>query len=114
MPVIDIHSRIRDYQVHIGPAGDYLQDLLALENKAFLVDNNVWQYHSAGILNGLPPAEMLLLPASEERKTLEGAQELFDYMLARSAKRNMTLITIGGGILQDARFYPYSGPPHLG
>ena len=42
-----------------------------------------------------------MLPVREERKTLETVQELYGHFLGRSAKRNMTLISIGGGILQD-------------
>ena len=99
--MINIHSRLRDYSVHIGPVGDFLKELLSLEHKLFLVDENVWQYHSGGILNELPPAETVILPALEERKTLAGAQEVYDHILGKSAKRNLTLITIGGGILQD-------------
>ncbi len=101
MSIINIHSILRDYQVHIGPVTDFLNGLLSLEHKVFLVDENVWQHHSHGILSGLPPTETAVFPALEERKTLEGAQEIYDGILGKSAKRNLTLITIGGGILQD-------------
>jgi 3-dehydroquinate synthase len=75
--------------------------LQSLEHKIFLVDENVWRYHHEGLLNQLPLKETVILPALEERKTLEGVQEIYEHILDRSAKRNMTLITIGGGILQD-------------
>ena len=101
MPVINIHSILRDYRVNIGPAGDFLEELLSLEHKTFLVDENLWRHHSQGILRGLTPAETTILPALEERKTLEGVKEIYDGILGRSAKRNLTLVTIGGGILQD-------------
>jgi len=101
LSIIDIHSILRDYQVHIGPVGDFLKELLSLEHKIFLIDENAWRYHSKGILKELPQTERVILPALEEGKTLEGAQEIYDCILGRSAKRNMTLITIGGGILQD-------------
>jgi 3-dehydroquinate synthase len=101
LSVISIHSSLRDYTVHIGPAGDFLKESLSQEHKIFLIDENVWQYHRHGILNKLPLRETVILPALEERKTLEGVQEIYEHILDRSAKRNMTLITIGGGILQD-------------
>ena len=101
LSIINIHSILRDYTIHIGPVGDFLNQMLSLEHKVFLVDENVWQYHFNGVLNGLPQTEIVILPALEERKTLEGAQEVYEHILSRSAKRNMTLITIGGGILQD-------------
>jgi 3-dehydroquinate synthase len=101
LSIINIHSSLRDYMIHIGSVNDFLKELLSLEHKIFLVDENAWQYHSHGILNELPSTEIVILPALEERKTLAGAQEIYEYVLSRSAKRNMTLITIGGGILQD-------------
>jgi 3-dehydroquinate synthase len=101
LSIINIHSSLRDYPVHIDSVGDFLKELMSLEHRVFLVDENVWQYHSHGVLKELPQTEIIVLPALEERKTLEGVQEIYEYILGKSAKRNMTLITIGGGILQD-------------
>jgi 3-dehydroquinate synthase len=101
LSIISIHSSLRDYQLQIGPVRDFLKEMLSLEHKTFLVDENVWQHHSGGILCDLPPEELVILPSLEERKTLEGVKEIYEYLIGKSAKRNMTLITIGGGILQD-------------
>jgi 3-dehydroquinate synthase len=101
LSVINIHSRLRDYPIHIGSAGDFLKELLSLEHKIFLVDENVWRFHFNGILSELPATEIVILHALEGLKTLEGVQEIYENLLGRSAKRNMTLVTIGGGILQD-------------
>jgi 3-dehydroquinate synthase len=101
MPVINIKSSLRDYEVHIGPAHDFLEHLVNLDHKCFVVDENVWRHYADGILSTLPRSETISFPAQEERKTLEGVQEIYEHLLGRSAKRNLTLITIGGGILQD-------------
>ena len=45
--------------------------------------------------------ETIVLPISEERKNLDTVQELYDQLITRPAKRNLTLISFGGGILQD-------------
>jgi 3-dehydroquinate synthase len=101
LSLISVHSSLRDYAVHIGAAGDFLQELVSLEHKVFLVDENVWRYHFNGLLSQLTPSEVVILPSREERKTLEGVQEIYERLLDMSARRNMALITIGGGILQD-------------
>lgn len=101
VPVIKVKSRLRDYEVHIGPAHDFIKYLDSLEHKSFVVDENVWRCYADGILATLPRSETITFPAQEERKTLEGVQEIYEHLLGRSAKRNLTLITIGGGILQD-------------
>ena len=85
----------------MGPAHDFVTDLAALEHKAFVVDENVWRYYADGILRPLPRSETIAFQALEDRKTLQGVQEIYDWLLERSARRNLTLITIGGGILQD-------------
>jgi 3-dehydroquinate synthase len=96
-----VKSNLRDYEVHIGPADDFVMQLANSDHKFFVVDENVWHYYSDGILSTLPRSETITFPALEERKTLEGVQEIYERLLERSAKRNLTLVTIGGGILQD-------------
>ena len=41
------------------------------------------------------------MPVTEEKKNIAMVQELYDRLIEKSAKRNMTLISIGGGIVQD-------------
>ena len=101
MPVIKVKSNLRNYEVHIGPAQDFVKHLADLEHKFFVVDENVWHYYADRILSMLPRSATITFAALEERKTLEGVQEIYEHLLERSAKRNLTLITIGGGILQD-------------
>ena len=101
MPVIKIKSNLRDYEAHIGPVYDFVKYLVGLEHKAFVVDENVWRYYAGNILSTLPEIETIIFPAMEQQKTLEGVQQIYEHLLKRSAKRNLTLITIGGGILQD-------------
>ena len=99
--VIDVESNIKNYSATIGPIHDYLDELIGLEHKAFIIDENFYCIYKDTILKKIPPEMMMIFPALEERKTLEGAQEIYDFLLHNSAKRNLTLITIGGGILQD-------------
>jgi len=101
MPVIKIKSKLRDYEVRTGAANEFVTSLVNLENKAFVIDENVWHLYADSILCTLPKSETLVFPALEEKKTLEGVQEIYEFLLKRSAKRNLTLVTIGGGILQD-------------
>jgi len=101
VPVIKVKSSLRDYEVHIGPAQDFVRHLADSEHRFFVVDESVWHYYADSLLSTLPRSETATFAALEERKTLEGVQEIYQHLLERSAKRNLTLITIGGGILQD-------------
>ncbi|MCU0641431.1 MAG: 3-dehydroquinate synthase [Candidatus Margulisbacteria bacterium] len=99
MPVagFTIHSRFRDYPVEFSAAGG----LSAAPGEVCVVDANVWRLHSTGLLAGLPADAVISFPVSEERKTLAGAQELYDRLIERAPKKNTALLVIGGGILQD-------------
>jgi 3-dehydroquinate synthase len=101
VPVIKVKSNLRDYEVHIGPAQDFVDHLANLQHKFFVVDENVWHLYADHILSTLPRSETITFAALEERKTLDSVQEIYKHLLERSAKRNLTLITIGGGIIQD-------------
>jgi 3-dehydroquinate synthase len=99
--VIKVRSSLRDYEVHVGAARDFIEHLVNLPHKCFVVDENVWRRYSDDVLSVLPRSETISFPAQEERKNLDGVQEIYEQLLGKSAKRNLTLITIGGGILQD-------------
>lgn len=96
-----IQSNIRDYDVHIVETAGFLRDLESIPQRCYVVDSNVWRLYADGCLREIASADVIVLPISEERKCLETVQELYDRLISRSAKRNMTMVSIGGGILQD-------------
>ncbi len=101
MHVITLKSNLRDYQVAFPEDAGFLKDLAAKRDIVFVVDSNVWQIHKETCLNVLPQSDTVVFPVSEERKNLGSVEELYDRIMDRAAKKNMTLISIGGGILQD-------------
>lgn len=98
---IEMHSNVRDYRVNFVDDTDFLSDYLALPDCAFILDENVWACHGDGCLSALKEEDIILLPISEERKRLESVLELYDRIMERDAKRNMTVVSVGGGITQD-------------
>ena len=101
MPVISIHSNVRDYTVTFQPDGGFIRAFSRFPQRLFVIDENVWRRHRHGFLGEIPETERLLFTAHEERKNLDSVMELYDHLMERSAKKNMTLISIGGGIVQD-------------
>ena len=101
MYVIDVISNIKNYSATIAPINDFINELLNLEHKAFVIDENVYRIYKNTILKDIPTEISVIFPALEEQKTLNGVQEIYDFLLNSYAKKNLTLITIGGGILQD-------------
>jgi 3-dehydroquinate synthase len=96
-----VPSRIRDYEVRFEENPDFVATFVAQSHTCFAIDENVWRLYRATLLKNLPDAETIVVPISEQRKSLETVRWLYEQLLHRPAKRNLTLVAFGGGILQD-------------
>lgn len=101
MQVIDIESSIRNYALHICESLTFLRDLENIAERFYIIDSNVWNIYGAATFPDATEFNRLILPIDEERKNLQTVMEVYDALMSKSAKRNMTVISIGGGILQD-------------
>lgn len=101
MSQFTISSKIRDYKVYFEKTPEFLKKLVLRENSIFIVDQNVWNLYENGLLRIIKKAEHILLPISEGKKTLSSVTKLYDQVLEKSPKKNLTVISIGGGITQD-------------
>ncbi len=101
MMTFDIHSNIHDYVASIAQTPEFIAKLAALEHAYYVIDENVWHYYRTTILSSLPEQNTIVFPISEDRKNLGAVQELYDKLVNLPAKRNLTMVSMGGGILQD-------------
>lgn len=101
MHVMTIQSNVRNYTVHVEENAGFVRGLERFPERLYVIDENVWRHYGNGLLNNLPALDVVVFPISEERKCLDSVIDLYDNLMERSAKKNMTLISIGGGILQD-------------
>jgi 3-dehydroquinate synthase len=100
-PVLSIRSRVRDYDVVFDDGGTWVEDIAGEPNAFVIVDENVLRLHGAGVLAPLAGKEIVALPVAEQRKTFATVAELADAAIRRSAKRNVLVVSVGGGITQD-------------
>jgi len=105
MNSILISSRIHDYSVYFVEDSDFLLNLGDIPHSIFIVDSEVLKSHKSGSLRKIEGKDIISLPIGEELKNLESVQRLYDKLMDSSAKRNITIITIGGGIAQDITGY---------
>ncbi|MDO8804020.1 MAG: 3-dehydroquinate synthase family protein [Elusimicrobiota bacterium] len=96
-----VKSKLKDYEVFFGEAAEYLPRLAAGPDCVFAIDENVWRLHKDSALKSLESAPKVILPIGEAVKTLESVQLLYDRIVGFSPKKNMRLVSIGGGITQD-------------
>jgi 3-dehydroquinate synthase len=66
-----------------------------------MIDRNVATLYQEQFDKAFKEHEIILFDAIEENKTLDYASVLIEQIIAKAAKKNLTIISIGGGITQD-------------
>lgn len=95
-----INSNIHNYEVSFESDFQFFRTLLDLEKKVFVIDINVYKLYKK-LFKDIKQEELFLLDAIEEKKTLKTVEKIYKFLAKKDAKRNITLISIGGGITQD-------------
>lgn len=101
MHVIKLQSKLREYEVHFLDENSLQGALENFSDCIYVIDSNVWHIYGDTYFKDLPRADLIVFPVSEERKCLKSVEDLYEKFTERSAKKNMTLVSIGGGIVQD-------------
>ena len=102
LPSLTIRSGQGDYQVDF-PA-DLTQLLAQLESftrAVVLVDETVAKIYREPLSPLLDRLPWLSVPATEDEKTLAGAQRALEFFQQNNATKQTVVIAIGGGIIQD-------------
>lgn len=100
MKNLKISSNIHNYEVSFEDTFDFLYDLMEIEKKVFVIDENVYNLHKDKF-NSIKNEELFIFKAIEQKKTLKSVEKIYKFLATKDAKRNITLISIGGGITQD-------------
>lgn len=95
-----IKSNIRDYIVEMNDDFSFLDNLLKKENAIYVIDKKVYGLYKK-LFNDILEDKLILIDATEENKNIDTALMICEKITELSAKRNTTLISIGGGIIQD-------------
>lgn len=95
-----VHASIKEYEVLFQHSFQFVEDLASNPNAFFVIDENVWNLYREDF-SMINEERLLLLHASEENKSIETALLICDSLISMKAKRNTTLVSIGGGIIQD-------------
>ncbi len=103
MRVIKVKSQIRNYRVIFGKFNLFLDEIIKEEGDlaCYIIDKNVWDLYKDNYFKRLNSSKVILIKADEFNKSLKAIMGLYDALIERSAKRNIVLVSIGGGITQD-------------
>ena len=97
---LTINSNIRDYDVVFEETFNFIEDFKNIKNSVLIIDKNVYQLYKDKFIN-VKEEDLFLFNAIEDNKTFNYVKEIYDFLLSKSVKRNLTIISIGGGITQD-------------
>jgi len=98
---LTVKSNIRNYQVLFESNTGFISKLASLQNAVYIIDANVWQNYGKDILSQLPSDRIILQEAREEYKNIDTVCELYEKIMHFAPRKNMNLVSFGGGIIQD-------------
>lgn len=98
---LTIKSNIKNYTAYFEKNDDFIKNLANLENAVFVIDENVWNLHKEGCLKYLPIEKVIVQKVAEELKNIDTVCELYEKIMQFAPRKNMNLISIGGGVIQD-------------
>ncbi len=101
MDKIIIHSKIRDFEVAFLKDFSFVADLVKIPHSVVVVGSVVYDIYKERIFNKFPKEKLIVLKLNEQKKTLKTVTEIYKKLFLFTAKRNLTLISFGGGINQD-------------
>ncbi len=96
-----IQSSTKNYSVNINEGFEAVEALPIDEKTFVVIDKRVYELYKTRLFINIPPERMYILEALEENKRIETALEICEIMTGIPAKRNLKLISFGGGIVQD-------------
>lgn len=101
MDEMKIKSKIQDFQVKFVDDFDFIEELLAIPNYIVFVGSVVFELYKERLFERIPKEKLIVMELDEERKSIETVINLYKKMMNLEGKKNLTLISFGGGINQD-------------
>ncbi|VVA43822.1 conserved hypothetical protein [Candidatus Roizmanbacteria bacterium] len=101
MDKLIIRSRIRDFSVEFVDGFSFVDELLDIKNYIVIVGQTTYKHYKNIIFSHFPKDRLIIIKLNEQRKTLNTVMKIYKKLLGLSAKKNLTMISFGGGINQD-------------
>lgn len=96
-----IKSKVKDFRVNFVNNYNFIEKLIESDHYIVITGEKVYGLYKNKLFNRFPKENLLVLNLDEQRKTLETVVTIYEKLLDRAAKKNMTIISFGGGINQD-------------
>lgn len=96
-----VKSKAGDFTVNFVDNYSFIKKLIKSPHYICLVGRKVYGLYKDKLFKIFPKENILVLDLDEERKTMKTVHIIYKELLSRAAKKNLTIISFGGGINQD-------------
>lgn len=96
-----VQSSFKQYQVVFEENYTTISKWFGKPDVFYVIDQNVYHIYQENIFEGLYPEQYMIIESIEENKNIQTVLDICEKMTKLSAKRNIHLVSIGGGIIQD-------------
>ncbi len=96
-----IKASSKEYKVSIWEDFEFMKAFEDDKYIQFIIDEQVYRLYQETIFQNISLEKIILITATEENKTIEKALEICEQMTKIPGKKNLHLISFGGGIVQD-------------
>lgn len=98
---MNIQAHSKQYQVLFENDFEFIEKLSKVDQSLWVIDEKVYGLYRDVLEKTLRPEQIMLIEAVETNKVIDTALEICERMTGLSGKRNGTIISMGGGIIQD-------------
>ena len=95
-----IKSRVKDFDVVFTEDFKFIDEFLGMKNDVIIVGSVVYSFYK-NIFDKFSKDKLIIVKLEEETKTLDTVIKIYSRLLQQTAKKNLTVISFGGGINQD-------------
>ncbi len=95
-----VKSALRNYEVVFENDFGFIENFVNIQNAFFVIDKNLYDLYKK-VFNDIPQDKLFIIEAIEDNKKIEQVLFICERMISLDAKRNASLVSFGGGIVQD-------------
>ena len=98
---MEIKSHTKKYQVNLYTDFTPVQRIIIDKDSYIVIDKVLYDIYVNRLFADFPKERLYILEATENNKVIESVLSICEKMTGFAAKRNVKLISFGGGIIQD-------------
>lgn len=96
-----VYSKIKDYELQFMDDMEFMAEIAEISPRILIVDENVYNAYQELFNRYFSKEELVMFTAVETNKNIHSVLNLCDKVMDFAAKKNMTIVSFGGGITQD-------------